>query len=206
MEEHIQVLWRALHQEPRMGQGANDAILVKSFLVHVLDRTRYRSDKMVIGRTSIILKVVSFFLGVTILAKWRVCGHWDFPSKNSFQSWMSLSRRQSGTHIKSGWVHPQHPGEVVVLVWRMACFKSVIGSLCPETTFSIHLELIVTSHVPVGRSRPPCSNNVPNHERRHFEVLGVEFRPLKLNSNWFGKLTLTQSDHSHLVKRPCPPT
>ena len=187
MEEHVQILWRSLHQEPRMGQGANDAILVNSFLVHVLDKTLYRSDKMVIGRTSIILMVVSFFLGVTILAKWSVCGHWDFPSKYSFHNRMSLSKRQSGTHIKSGWVHPQHPGEVVVLVWRMACFKSVIESWCSLTTFSIHQELIVTSHVLVGQSRPLCSNIVPNHERKHSGVSRVEFRPLKLNSDWFSK-------------------
>lgn len=187
MEEHIQILRRSLHQEPRMGQGAKDAILVSSFLVHVLDKTLYRSDRIVIGRTSIILMVVSFFLGVTILAKWSVCGHCDCPSKYSFHNRMSFSKRQSGTHIKSGWVHPQHPGEVVVLVWRMACFKSVIVSWCLLTTFSNHQELIVTSHVLVDQSHPLYSNIYPNHERKHSGVSRVKFRPLKLNSNWFIK-------------------
>ena len=77
------------------------------------------------GRTSIMLKVISFFFGVTILAKWRFVGQEQCPSRNPFQRAIKFSSNTSGTHIKSGCVHPQHPGAVVVLVWRMACFKSV---------------------------------------------------------------------------------
>ena len=111
--------------EPRMGHGANVAILVRSFLVHVFERTRYKSERIVIGLTSIMLKVISFFLGVTILAKWRFVGHEQCPSRNPFHRVINCSSNTSGTHIRTGCVQPQHPGAVVVLVWRVACFRSV---------------------------------------------------------------------------------
>ena len=68
------------------------------------------------GRTSIMGKVMFFILGVTILAKLRAAGHDDFPSVNAFHSSTNWDSRGFGTHVRSGWVHPQLPDAVLVFV------------------------------------------------------------------------------------------
>ena len=139
------------------------------------------------GRTSIILKVVSFFLGVTILAKWRFWGQGNCPSRKPFHSWINFSNMQSGTHIKSGWVQPQHPGEVVVWFGEWLVSNRLTESVCRLTMFSILEELISTSHEHVDQSRLHGSKSVPNHERKHLEALRIKFGPFKLNRDRFSK-------------------
>ena len=70
-----------------------------SFLVQALDRTRYSKERMVMGRTSIMVFVTSFFFGVTIFAILRESGHSVWPERKSFQRSTSFCKRSCGTHV-----------------------------------------------------------------------------------------------------------
>lgn len=99
LNKHIKILGGSMCQGTSYGPWSNMGDSCQSFLVHALERTRYSKDKMVIGRTSIILFVTSFFLGVTIFASFMESGHSHWPSRKLFQSSTSLLKRSMGTQV-----------------------------------------------------------------------------------------------------------
>ena len=139
------------------------------------------------GRTSIILRVVSFFLGVTIQQN-EGFGAMGIVRPESHSTVGSTCPEDNQAHTSNpvGSIHSNQDG---LWFWFGGQLFStqLIGFVCPQTMSSILLELRSASHEHVGQFCPRGSNIVPNLERRHLEALRVKFGPFKLHLNGFSE-------------------